>query len=326
MTQRQRPRVVATARSYCAADGPHQQLVRDADIELILAAGDDPLDAAALASLAADADGLILGLDQCDASVFAAAPRLQVIARYGVGTDSVDLDAALEYGVTVTNTPGANTVAVAELTLALMLALARDLPAAVAGMRTGTWRRARGWELSGKTLGLVGLGQIGRAVAERARAFGMTVIGHDPYAETPTGVEGVPLAELWPRCDVISLHLGLDAATRHLVDAEVLARCKPGAVLVNTARGGLVDEQALAAALREGRLAGAAADAFESEPPEDSPLLSLPTFIATPHLGATTREAARNMGMAAAADVVAVLTGGAPRHPVVNPPSPRRSP
>jgi D-3-phosphoglycerate dehydrogenase / 2-oxoglutarate reductase len=325
MTSRpERPRVVATARSYCAEDGPHQQLVRDAGLELVLAAGNDPHGAPALAALAADADGLILGLDRCDERVFAAAPRLRVVARYGVGTDSVDLEAARRYGVTVTNTPGANTVAVAELTFALMLALARDLPAAVAGVRGGGWRRVRGWELSGKTLGLIGLGQIGCAVAERARAFGMTVIGHDPYA-FPAGIEHVPLAELWPRSDVISLHLALGASTRHLVNAETLGRCRPGAILVNTARGGLVDEQALAAALREGRLAGAAADAFESEPPQDSPLLSLPNFVATPHLGATTREAARNMGLAAAADVVAVLAGGRPRYPVAAAATPRRT-
>ena len=321
----ERLRVVATARSYCAHDGPHQQIVRDAGIELVLAAGDDPLDAAALARVAAAADGMILGLDRCDASVFAAAPRLRAIARYGVGTDSVDLDAARRHGVTVTNTPGANTTAVAELTLALILALARDLPAAVNAARAGHWQRTRGWELAGKTLGLIGLGQIGRAVAERARCFGMTVVGHDPHAPAPAGVEQLELAALWPRSDVISLHLGLDATTRHLIDAAVIAQCKSTAVIVNTARGGLVDELALADALRTGRLAAAAADAFEHEPPGDSPLLALPNFLATPHLGATTREATQRMGVAAATDVVAVLTGGRARHVVVQPATPRRS-
>ena len=319
-----RLRVVATARSYCAHDGPHQQLVRDAGIDLVLAAGDDPLDAAALARVAADADGLILGLDRCDESVFASAPRLRAIARYGVGTDSVDLEAARRHGVTVTNTPGANTTAVAELTLALILALARDLPAAASAARAGQWQRRRGWELAGKTLGLIGLGQIGRAVAERARGFGMTLVGHDPYTSAPAGVEQLDLDALWPRADVISLHVGLDRSTRHLIDAEVIARCKPTAVIVNTARGGLVDESALADALRTGRIAAAAADVFEREPPGDSPLLALPNFIATPHLGATTREATQRMGSAAAADVVAVLTGGRPQHVVVAPATNRR--
>lgn len=321
-----RPRVVATARSFCAQDGPHQQLLRDAGFDVVLSAGDEPLTAAELARVAADADALILGLDRCDASVFAAAPRLRVVARYGVGTDTVDLDAAERHGVTVTNTPGANTVAVAELALGLMLALARDLPSAVAGTRAGGWRRSRGWELAGKTLGLIGLGRIGRAVAARASAFGMHVIGYDPFAPEAADVERVELEQLWPRADVISLHLGLSEGTRHLIDEAVLRRCKPSAVIVNTARGGLIDEQALADALREGRLAGAAADAFEREPPTGSPLLELPTFLPTPHLGATTREAVHHMGVTAAESVIAVFGGATPPHVVRAPSTPRRTP
>lgn len=321
-----RRRVVATARSFCADEGPHQQLLRDAGFDLVLAAGDEPLTAAALARVAADADALILGLDRCDASVFSAAPRLRVVARHGVGTDTVDLDAAERHGVTVTNTPGANTVAVSELTLGLMLGLARDIPGAVASTRAGGWRRSRGWELAGKTLGLIGLGRIGQAVAARAAAFGMRVIGHDPFASEVAGVERVELDQLWPRADVISLHLGLSEGTRHLIDAGVLRRCKPSAVIVNTARGGLIDEHALADALREGRLAGAAADAFEHEPPAGSPLLDLPTFLPTPHLGATTREAVHHMGVAAAESVIAVFSGASPRHVVLAPNTSRRTP
>ena len=320
-----RLRVVATARSYCASDGEHQTLVRDAGMELVLAAGDEPWGASDLARLAADADALILGLDRCDADVIEAAARLRVIARFGVGTDSVDLEAARRRGVTVTNTPGANTVAVAELTMGLIVALARDLPNSVEATRAGAWSRRRGWELAGKTLALLGLGRIGQAVAERARAFGMNLIAHDPYAPEVAGVERVELAELWPRADVISLHLDLGPATRHIVDARALAACKPGAVLINTARGGLVDETALAEALRAGRLAGAAADAFEREPPEGSPLLGLRSFVPTPHLGAATREAVRNMGVMAARDVIAVLKGGVPQHAVVTPDEPGRS-
>jgi D-3-phosphoglycerate dehydrogenase len=304
-----RPRVVATARAFCAADGPHQALIRDAGLELVLAAGAAPLDGAALAALAADADALLLGLDRCDAAVFAAAPRLRVVSRFGAGVDTVDLAAAVRHGVTVTNTPGANTTAVAELTLGLLLALARDLPAAIATARGGGWGRRAGWELDGKTLGLVGLGRIGRAVASRAAAFGMRVIAHDPYAPDVPGVERVTLDELWPAADAVSLHLGLEDASRHLVDAAALARMKPTAVLLNTSRGGLVDEEALADALRAGTIAGAAADAFDREPPTGSPLLELPNFLPTPHLGAATREAARRMGEGAARNVVAVLTG-----------------
>ncbi|MBA2667388.1 MAG: phosphoglycerate dehydrogenase [Trueperaceae bacterium] len=303
------PRVVATARSYCAVSGPHQDLLRDAGFELVLAAPEVPLDAPALAHLARDADALLLGLDHCDASVFEAAPRLRVVARYGVGVDNVDLDAAAAHGVVVTNTPGANTIAVAELTLSLLLALARGLPAAIEHVRGGGWSRSVGWELSGRTLGLVGIGRIGREVAARAQAFGMRVVAADPLAPDVPGVERVALDELWGASDAVSLHVGLSSATRHLVDARALERMRPHAVLVNTARGGLVDEGALASALRRGVIAGAAADCFEHEPPGDSPLLALPTFIATPHLGAGTAEAAHRMGMAAARNVVAVLTG-----------------
>jgi D-3-phosphoglycerate dehydrogenase / 2-oxoglutarate reductase len=304
-----RPRVIATARAFCASDGPHQAIIRDAGLELVLAAGSAPLSAAQLAPLAADADALLLGLDRCDASVFAAAPRLRVVSRFGAGVDTVDLEAAARHGVTVTTTPYANTIAVAELTLGLLLTLARDLPTAIATARAGGWARSPGWELDGKTLGLVGLGRIGRAVAARAAAFGMHVIGHDPYVDDVPTVASVSLDELWATSDAVSLHLGLDPRTRHLVDGAALARMKPSAVLINTSRGGLVDEAALAEALRKGTIAAAAADAFDREPPVDSPLLELPNFVPTPHLGAATREAARRMGEAAARNVVAVLTG-----------------
>lgn len=313
------PRVVATARAFCANDGPHQAILRDAGMDVVLAARSAPLSAAELSPLAADADALLLGLDHCDASVFAAAPRLKVVSRFGTGVDRVDLEAARRHGVTVTNTPGANTVAVAELTMGLLLALARNLPHAIATAREGEWHRKTGWELAGKTLGLVGLGRIGRAVAERAASFGMRVVGHDPYAADVPGVARVELDELWCSADAISLHMGLDAGTRHLVDATALARMKPEAVLLNTSRGGLIDEAALADALRSGRLAGAAADTFDREPPVGSPLLDLPSFIPTPHLGAATREAARRMGESAARNIVAVLTGVGEADVVVGP-------
>lgn len=309
-TSPERPlRVVATARSFCATDGPHQTMLRDAGLELVLAPPPAPLDGPALARLAADADALLLGLDRCDAGVFAAAPRLQVVARYGVGVDNVDLEAAERHGVTVTNTPGANTTAVAELTLGLILALARDLSAASAQVRAGGWSRRSGWELSGRTLGLLGLGRIGREVAVRARAFGMHVIAADPYARDVEGVERVAQTDLWGLADVISLHVGLTPETRHVIDEAALARMRPHAVLINTSRGGLVDEAALARALEAGRIAGAAADCFEHEPPAGSPLLALPTFLATPHLGAATGEAALRMGVGASRNVLAVLLG-----------------
>ena len=317
--------VVATARSFCATDGPHQERIREAGMELVLAAADEPLDAVALREAIRDADAVILGLDACDASVLDACHRLRVVSRYGVGVDSVDLDAARRLGIAVTNTPGANTTAVAELTLASILALARRLPQAVAATRAGSWSRRTGWELSGKTLGVIGYGRIGRAVADLGRAFGMRVVASDPFAPPTDGTPLLMVDELLEQADVVTLHVGLSDDTRHLIDGAALARMKPSAFLVNTARGGLIDEDALAEALQSGRLSGAAADAFEHEPPGASPLLAIESFLPTPHLGAATAEATARMGSMATRNALDVLQGRTPEHVVV-PPDPKRRP
>ena len=321
-----RLRVVATARSFCASDGPHQERIRDAGMELVLAARDEPLAASALRAAIRDADAAILGLDACDASVLDACPRLRVVSRYGVGVDNVDLDAARRLGIAVTNTPGANTTAVAELTLGSILALARRLPQAVAATRAGSWSRRTGWELSGKTLGVIGYGRIGQAVADLGRAFGMRVVASDPFAPPTDGTTVLTVDELLGQADVVTLHVGLSDDTRHLIDGAALARMKPGAVLVNTARGGLIDEDALAEALRSGRPAGAAADAFEHEPPGASPLLAIDSFLPTPHLGAATTDATARMGRMATENALDVLQGRTPAHVVVPPDPKRRSP
>lgn len=317
MKGRARPVVVATARSFCATHGPHQELIRDAGMELVLASADEPLDVAALREAIRDADAAILGLDACEATVLEASLRLEVVSRYGVGVDNVDLDAARRLGIAVTNTPGANTTAVAELTVGLVLALARQLPQSVAATRKGSWTRRTGWELSGKTLGVIGYGRIGQAVANLGRAFGMRVVASDPFAPPTDGTLALAVADLLEQADVVTLHVGLSDETRHLIDRATIARMKPGAVLVNTARGGLVDEDALAEALRDGRLAGAAADAFEREPPEASPLLLLDSFLPTPHLGAATDEAMSRMGLMASQNALDVLQGRVPAHVVV---------
>lgn len=316
-------KVVATARGFCAAAGEHQRRIRAAGHELVLAARDHPLGADELTGALRDADAAILGLDDCGASVLRSCPRLRVVSRYGVGVDNVDLAVARELGIAVTNTPGANTIAVAELAIALMLSLARNVPDAVQGARAGAWTRHRGWELAGKVLGIVGYGQIGRAVARRAEAFDMHVVATDPYAPPDDGTAALRLADLLQEADVVTLHLGLTDETRHLIDRAAMARMKPSAILINAARGGLVDEAALADALRDGRIAGAAADAFEHEPPHASPLVSLPTFLPTPHMGAATEEATARMGLMAAQNALDVLEGRTPNHVVV-PPDPKR--
>jgi D-3-phosphoglycerate dehydrogenase len=255
-----------------------------------------------------------------------AATRLRVVGRAGVGVDNIDLDAATRRGVVVMNTPGGSSVTVAELTFAMMLAMARDIPAATASMKSGRWEKKRfqGHELAGKTLGVVGVGRIGSMVVERAIAFGMRVLVHDPFA-TPEaiarlGAELVELDDLLGRADVVSLHVPLTERTRHLLDAERLHRMKQGAYLVNCARGGIIDEQALADALAEGHLAGAALDVFETEPPPaDSPLFGLETFVCTPHLGASTVEAQDHIAVQLAEQFIAFFDEGTIRNSVNGP-------
>jgi D-3-phosphoglycerate dehydrogenase len=223
--------------------------------------------------------------------------KLKLIARAGVGVDNIDVEAATRKGVLVMNTPGGNSVAVAELTIGLMLVLLRQLVPAISATKSGRWEKKRfagGHELFRKTVGLVGYGTIGQLVAQRCMAFGTTILAFDPHpieASRRAGAQIVPLDELFRRADIVSLHLPLAETTRNLVSARLLGLMRKGSYLVNTARGGIVDEAALAAALRDGTLAGAAMDVFATEPvPKDHPLLSLDNFLCTPHLGASTEE------------------------------------
>jgi len=281
-----------------------------------------PLTAAELCAALRDVDGLLAGLDKIDATVFAAAPRLRVVARYGVGTSNVDLRAAAARGIIVTNTPGANAEAVAELAIGFMFALARALGRADRVVRAGAWPTVGGGEVAGKTVGLVGLGRIGASVARRAVALGCRVVAHDPYADAGDaarlGVRLVPLEEAVAAADFLSLHLPATAETRDLVDRDLLRRMRVGSYLINTARGELVVEDDLLSALERGHLGGAALDTLRVEPPPaDHPLLRRDDVLVTPHIGAHTAEAARAMGRLALRDLLAVLAGRPPHHPVI---------
>ena len=262
-------------------------------------------------------------------AVIDAAPVLQVIGRAGVGLDNVDVDAATRRGIVCMNTPGGNTIAAAEHTMALLLAVARRLPQAHAHLRGGKWDRVQfvGAEMYGKTLGIVGLGRIGTEVARRAQGFKMTVVAYDPYlgsdVATGLGVELADLDALLRRSDFISVHVPLTQETQGLIGAAELARAKPGVRIVNCARGGIVDEAALAAAIRAGRVAGAGLDVFEREPPWGSPLLDLDSVVVTPHLGASTEEAQTRVAVAIAQQVADLLLRGVVRH-AVNAPGVRR--
>jgi D-3-phosphoglycerate dehydrogenase/(S)-sulfolactate dehydrogenase len=249
--------------------------------------------------------------------LLAAASCLKVVGRAGTGVDNIDVEAATRRGVVVMNAPGGNTIAAAEHTLSLILALARNIPCADRSMKSGKWDRARflGVELMGKTLGVVGLGKVGREVAARARAFGMEIRGFDPYLPEEVvarlGFRMLPLQDLLEQSDFLTLHVPLSPKTRHLIGAPELERCKPGIRIVNCARGGIVDETALTAAIRGGRVAGAALDVFEKEPPgPDHPLVGLDAVVATPHLGASTFEAQEKVAARIAEQIVAYLEKG----------------
>ena len=282
---------------------------------------DRPLPATALRELLPGCHGYIAGLDTIDRSALGAADQLKVIARYGAGVDRVDLEAARERGIVVTNTPSANAVSVAELTIGLILALARSIPAADAATRDGQWPRLSGVSLEGKTVGLLGLGAIGRQVARRLQGFDCQIMAHDPVADAEFahthGVRLLPVDDVIAQADFLLLHLPVLPSTRGMVDAHFLSHMKPGAFLVNTARGELIDEGALTAALTSGQLRGAALDVFSSEPPgAANTLLAAPNVIATPHTGAHTDGATNAMGWGALRDCLAVLRGEAPAHPV----------
>jgi len=255
------------------------------------------------------------------------AKKLKIIARAGVGVDNIDVEYATERGIIVVNSPDASSISVAELTMGLMLAAARNIPQATASLKRGEWDRKsfKGIELYGKTLGVIGLGRIGQQVVKRAKAFGMNIVGYDPYIPEEVARDlGVKLLddlnELCKVSDFITLHVPLTPKTRHIIGKEQISLMKRNAIIVNCARGGLIDERALYEALKEGRIRAAALDVFEEEPPRNNPLLTLDNVIGTPHQGASTEEAQKSAGIIVAEQIVKILRGE-PAENVVNLPA-----
>jgi D-3-phosphoglycerate dehydrogenase len=276
----------------------------------------DGTDRSALLAALADANAvLVRSATKVDAEAIAAAPRLQVIARAGVGLDNVDIKAATTAGVMVVNAPTSNIISAAELTVGHILSLARHIPGAHAALADGKWKRSAytGTELFEKTIGIIGLGRIGALITARLQAFGTNVIAYDPYITSARaqqlGVQPVSLDELLEQSDFVTIHMPKTPETTGMIGAEQLARMKSTAYIVNVARGGLVDEDALHDALVAGEIAGAGLDVFVSEPPEASPLLGLPNIIVTPHLGASTDEAQEKAGVSVAKSVRLALAG-----------------
>jgi D-3-phosphoglycerate dehydrogenase len=309
-------KVLIGSRSFGAASVEHVERLRAAGCEVIPNQVGRAYRAAELREALDGVDAIITGTDELTGEVIAGAERLKTIAKHGVGLDNIDLAAALKRNIIVTATPGAIHDSVADLTIALLLAMARRIVPAHASVAAGEWRRFVGAELRGKTVGIVGFGRIGKGVAIRAQAFGMDVIAHDPYPDEAFAREhGVAFRSLRDvlRCsDVVSLHAAAEGHDQPLVGASELAEMKRGALLINTARGSLVDEAALAAMLRDGRLGGAGLDVFTDEPPNGSPLLGLGNVVLTPHIGGQTAEGLLRMGEITAENCLRALRGERP--------------
>lgn len=322
MTTKMELKVVITARTFASASLKPLNKLKSAGLTINFIQPEAPLSSEAMTSLFADATAAIVGADRITEEVLEKASRLRVIAMHGVGVDHIDINAATRRGIIVTNAPGSNTLAVAELTIAFILALARNLVNAHLRTCAGEWSRAIGVEVEGKLLGLVGFGRIGEAVALRAKALGMAVQAYDPFiSQEKAQACGVPLRtleEIMATSDFVSIHVPLNAGTELLIGPALLDLMKPTAFLINTSRGRVIDEPALIERLRSRRIAGAALDVFWNEPPRDSELLHLPNVLCTPHMGAHTLEAIDRMSHIAAESVIDVLQGRRPAH-VVNP-------
>ncbi len=312
-------RVLATASAFWHHGQAGEAALRAAGFEVSPSPRPGAYAADELIPLLDGVDAVVAAVDAYTAAVFAACPQLKIVSRWGIGIDSIDLDAATAAGVVVTNTPGTTTEAVADYAFALLLASARRVVEGEQAVRAGLWAELTGPLVCGKTLGLVGYGQIGRAVARRAAGFGMTVLAYDPYQTAADGAELVPLERLLAESDFISLHAAVTPETRGLIDARALALVKPSAHLINTGRGALIDDAALCAALHEGRLAGAALDVFSAEPlPADHPLRDAPRCLLTPHTAYNATEAAVDTS-SMAADNILRLAQGQPGAAVCNP-------
>ena len=279
-----------------------------------------------LCRIIGDYDALLVrSSTEVTAKVIEAGKRLRFIGRAGVGVDNIDMDAATRKGIIVANAPEGNTLAATEHTMAMMLSLARNIPQATASLKKKEWKRSKfmGVELNEKVLGIVGFGRIGRELAKRAIAMDMKCVAYDPFISkeraAQSGVEMMSVEDLFRVADVVTVHTPLIAETKHLINAKSIATMKDGVRIINCARGGIIDEKALYDAVRSGKVAGAALDVFETEPPTESPLLTLDQIIVTPHLGASTAEAQVNVAVSVAKQCIEVLNGGSAKY-VVNAP------
>lgn len=297
-------KVLVTPRSFGKTDPEAFEILRRAGLDIAVNDSGGILDKERLAAMLADCDGVVLGVDPLDADVIARAPKLKAVAKYGVGVDNIDLDACKARGISVTRTVGANANAVADYAFALIMAAARQVVKIDSMCRKGDWSKVTTIDIFGKTIGILGMGAIGKGVAKRAKGFGMRVLGYDVYWDekfaAEEGIERADLEEIYKNADFISLHVPLNDETRKMIGTAEFAMMKPTAVIVNTARGGIIDEDALLAALKNGTIYGAGIDAFEKEPPENKEWFAQANIVLGSHAAASTVGATESMGRMAA--------------------------
>lgn len=313
-------KILITPRSFASSSDKAIKMLTARGYEIQRNNTDRPYKKEEILNLIKDIDGIIIGIDELSAEIIEKANKLKVISKYGTGLDNIDIHMAPKKKIIVTNTPTANVDAVADLAFGLILSLARRIPEADQKTKNGKWEKIIGKSVWEKTLGVIGLGKIGRQVVKRARGFQMNILGFDLVKDKKFaqryGIKYVNLEKLLQKSDYITIHIPLNDATRGMISYKELEKIKREAFLINTSRGGIVDEQALYKALRNNQLKGAALDVYHSEPPVESPLKELDNVIMTPHIGAYTEEAIENMGMQAAQNLIDVLEGRKPKNRV----------
>lgn len=313
-----RKKVLITPRSFGKTSNVPFEMLRKYDYEILINDSGKPYEESELIEIIKDVDGIIVGLDKITSNVLKNAKKLKVITKYGVGVDNIDIEEAEKLGIKITYTPGANTESVADLTFSLMLCLSRSVIKLDKIVRSNKWEKIIGFEVYGKTLGIVGTGNIGKSVAKRATGFDMKILAYDKYPDydfaKKLNVKYVDKTTLFKEADFITLHVPLNKETYHFVGEEEFNLMKDTAYIINTSRGGIVDENALYNALKNKKIAGAALDVFEEEPPLNSKLFELDNLILSPHCGASTKEASERMAIMAVEGLISVLEGMEPKY------------
>lgn len=311
-------KILITPRSFASISKKPMEMLEGKGYEIVKNETGKPLNNKEMSELIEDVDGIIIGIDDLNAGIIKQAHNLNVISKYGVGVDNIDIKAATTQGIVVTNTPKANIDAVADLTFALMLALARRIPEADRETKAGNWKKFIGTSVWRKKLGVIGLGKIGRQVVKRARGFEMEILCYDIIQDEEFarqfGVRYVDLETLLKESDYITIHTPLNNATKGIIGYKELEMINENAFLINTSRGGIIDEKALYDALKNNKIKGAALDSYKDEPLKNSPLVELKNIIMTSHNGAYTKEAINNMGVQAAQNLIDVLEGREPEN------------